>query len=92
MNESILACRINGEDVYFIKRPQSGEKTGFIRKEIGDRPIDFWSYITHFADIEIVDNTDYLKEMWFGDTQTREWEKEYLYHGRDPSESADKQS
>ena len=36
MNESILACRINGEDVYFIKRPQSGEKTGFIRKEIGD--------------------------------------------------------
>lgn len=92
MSDSVLACRIEGEDVYFIKRPRPGEKTGFVRKEIGDRPIDFWSYITHFPDIEVIDTSDYLKEMWYGDTQTLEWEAEYLYHGNPPSTMRDKQS
>lgn len=92
MSDKVLACRIEGDDVYFIKRPKPGEQNGFIRKEFGDRPIDFWSFISRFPDMEIIDNTDYLKEMWFGDTQSREWAQEYLHHGRDPSESADKTS
>lgn len=89
MSDSVLACRCGGDDVYFVKRPKPGEQNGFVRKEFGDRPVDFWSYITHFSDMEVLDSNDYLKEMWFGDTQTREWEAEYLYHGNPPSENVD---
>jgi hypothetical protein len=84
MSKSIAACRINGEEVHFILRPKPEQPDGFVKKPDGDQPVDFWSFVTHFPDIEIIDNTEYLKEMWYGDTDSKEWEKEYLFHGEEP--------
>lgn len=56
--------------------------SGLMRNESGDTPIDFWSYVSRFSNIDIIDDSKYLKEMWFGNTQTEEWQNEYLYHGK----------
>lgn len=87
MSDPILACRIEGREIYFIKRPEPGQHSGLLRDESGDIPIDFWSYVSRFSDIEVIDDSEYLKDMWFGDTQTIKWQKEYLYHGENVQNS-----
>lgn len=80
MKNDILACRINGDDVYFTRRPKELDYDGFIRRGDSDTPIRFWSYVTRFPDIEIIDEGDYLHQMWHGDSRSAEWTDEYLMH------------
>lgn len=87
MSDGMLACRADGKDIYFIKRPKNPTEDGFIRIGDEDTPIDFWSYVSRFPNLEIIDNNDYLKEMWFGDTSDLKWIQEYYLHGQKPQKS-----
>lgn len=86
MSEKVLACRIEGNDVYFLKRPRPGQPDGLVKKPDGEFEVEFWSFISRFSDIDFVDNTPYLRELWFGNTNSETWQNEYLHHRPAPGE------
>lgn len=82
MSNEILACRINNEEIYFIKRPTSDTHDGFIKRDSKKIPIPFWSYVSRAQNVEPIRSSKYLREMWDGNFRSKEWIAEYMLHNK----------
>ena len=83
MSDQILACYVSGEPVYFITRPQPEEQDGLLSRSGDMIPVDVWSFVSRTPAIQLETTNPYIRELWFGDTNSLTWQKEYLNHGKD---------
>lgn len=77
-NEIILAAYSGKKEIYFIPQSYTKEYDGQIIDGEEVTAIKFWPYVTRIQDLEIVDDTDYLYNLWHGDVSSDEWLSEYF--------------